>query len=65
MMLATSVYFADKISRSNDLYGAMGVAIAVLLWLYLLTWGWVAAQFLNAGIAGVTRTSPSELNANA
>ena len=65
MMLATSVYFADKISRANDLYGAMGVAIVVLLWLYLLAWGWVAAQFLNAGIAGVTRTTPSELDANA
>ena len=55
MVLATGVYFADRISRANDLYGALGIAIVVLLWLYLLTWGWVAAQFLNAGIAGVTR----------
>jgi len=57
MVVATGVFFADKISRANDLYGALGVAIVVLLWLYLLAWGWVAAQFLNAGIAGVTRTS--------
>ena len=57
MVVATGLYFADKISRANDLYGALGVAIVVLLWLYLLAWGWVAAQFLNAGIAGVTRTS--------
>jgi len=57
LVLATGVYFADKISRANNLYGALGVAIVMLLWLYLLAWGWVAAQFLNAGIAGVTRTS--------
>ncbi len=60
MVLATSIYFADKISRANDLYGALGVAIVVLLWLYVLAWGWVAAQFLNAGIAGVTRIAPRE-----
>jgi uncharacterized BrkB/YihY/UPF0761 family membrane protein len=53
LVLATGVYFADKISRANDLYGALGIAIVILLWLYLLAWGWVAAQFLNAGIAGV------------
>ena len=57
MVLATGVYFADRISRANDLYGALGIAIVVLLWLYLLAWGWVAAQFLNAGIAGVTRVA--------
>jgi len=57
MVLATGVYFADKISRANDLYGALGIAIVILLWLYLLAWGWVAAQFLNAGIAGVTTAS--------
>ena len=59
MVLATGVYFADRISRANDLYGALGIAIVVLLWLYLLAWGWVAAQFLNAGIAGVTRAAPT------
>jgi len=53
MMFATAVYFADKIDRADDLYGAMGIAIVCLLWLYLLAWGWVAAQFLNAGMAGV------------
>lgn len=59
LVLATGVYFADRISRANDLYGALGIAIVVLLWLYLLAWGWVAAQFLNAGIAGVTRVAPT------
>ena len=65
MVLATSVYFADKISRANDLYGALGIAIVSLLWLYLLAWGWVAAQFLNAGIAGVTGAVPADLDGNA
>ena len=59
MVFATGAYFADKISRANDLYGALGIAIVVLLWLYVLAWGWVAAQFLNAGIAGVTRGPPT------
>ena len=58
LVLATGVYFADRISRANDLYGALGIAIVVLLWLYLLAWGWVAAQFLNAGIAGVAPVAP-------
>lgn len=65
MVLATGVYFADKIARANDLYGALGVAIVALLWLYLLAWGWVAAQFLNAGIAGVTRRAPVDLDEEA
>jgi uncharacterized BrkB/YihY/UPF0761 family membrane protein len=65
MVLATGIYFADKIGRANDLYGSLGVAIVMLLWLYLLAWGWVAAQFLNAGIAGVTGAAPVELDANA
>jgi uncharacterized BrkB/YihY/UPF0761 family membrane protein len=59
LVLATGVYFADKISRANDLYGALGIAIVILLWLYLLAWGWVAAQFLNAGIAGVRTAGPA------
>ena len=62
LVLATGVYFADRISRANDLYGALGIAIVVLLWLYLLAWGWVAAQFLNAGIAGVTRVAFTEFD---
>ena len=62
MALATGLYFADRISRANDLYGALGIAIVVLLWLYLLAWGWVAAQFLNAGIAGITRVAFTEFD---
>ena len=53
MALATRVYFAGKVDRVDDLYGSLGIAIVILLWLYLLAWGWIAATFINAGLAGV------------
>ena len=53
MVLASDLYFADHLARMDDLYGSLGIAIVMLLWLYLLSWGWVAAMFVNAGLAGV------------
>jgi membrane protein len=54
MLIASGVYFTGKLDRVDDLYGSLGIAIVVLLWLYILAWGWIAATFINAGIAGVT-----------
>lgn len=53
MVLASDLYFADHLARVDDLYGSLGIAIVMLLWLYLLSWGWVAAMFVNAGLAGI------------
>jgi hypothetical protein len=50
--LATVHYFADKIDRVDDLYGSIGIAIVMLLFLFLLARTLVVAQFLNAGLAG-------------
>jgi uncharacterized BrkB/YihY/UPF0761 family membrane protein len=60
MIAATDLYFAGKLDRASDLYGALGIAIVMLLWLYLVAWGWVAGQFLNAGFAGIRDTEPVE-----
>jgi membrane protein len=54
MTIASKVYFADKLDRVDDLYGSLGIAIVVLLWLYALGWGWIAGTFINAGFQGVT-----------
>jgi uncharacterized BrkB/YihY/UPF0761 family membrane protein len=51
--LASAVYFAARTDDVDDLYGAMGVAIAVQLWLYVIARLWVGSQFLNATFAGV------------
>jgi uncharacterized BrkB/YihY/UPF0761 family membrane protein len=58
MGVATRVYFADKLDRVDDLYGSLGIAIVMLLWLYLFAWGWIAATFINAGLAGVRGEGP-------
>lgn len=54
MTIASKVYFADKLDRVDDLYGSLGIAIVVLLWLYVVGWGWIAGTFINAGLQGVT-----------
>jgi membrane protein len=58
MAIASTVYFAGKLDRVDDLYGSLGIAIVVLVWLYVLAWGWIAATFINAGIAGVSDERP-------
>jgi uncharacterized BrkB/YihY/UPF0761 family membrane protein len=37
----------------SDLYGAFGLAIVILLWLYIVSRVFVGGMFLNATIAGV------------
>ena len=48
--LAVVLYLAPKIGRSSELYGALGAATVILLWLYLLARLIVAAAFLNAAL---------------
>ncbi|HTG48299.1 MAG TPA: YhjD/YihY/BrkB family envelope integrity protein [Actinomycetota bacterium] len=54
LSLATVVYFVPKIGRIDDLYGALGIATVILLWLYVIARVFVGAQFLNATFAGVS-----------
>lgn len=54
LSLATAIYFVPKLGRIEDLYGALGFAIVILLWLYVIARVYVGAQFLNATFAGVS-----------
>lgn len=46
--LGVSTYFAYRLEHSNDLYGALGLAVVMMLFLFLVARLFVAAQFLNA-----------------
>jgi uncharacterized BrkB/YihY/UPF0761 family membrane protein len=46
--LAASTYFAVRLDRTSDLYGAMGIAIVMMLYLFVLARLFVASQFLNS-----------------
>jgi uncharacterized BrkB/YihY/UPF0761 family membrane protein len=46
--LAAATYFAYRLDHSGDLYGAIGIAIVMMLYLFVLARVFVAAQFLNA-----------------
>jgi uncharacterized BrkB/YihY/UPF0761 family membrane protein len=48
MHLFVVVYLAPKLTRSSELYGALGGATVVLLWLYVTARLLVSAAFLNA-----------------
>jgi membrane protein len=48
--LAVVLYLAPKIGRSSELYGALGAATVILLWLYLIARLIVASAFLNAAL---------------
>jgi uncharacterized BrkB/YihY/UPF0761 family membrane protein len=48
--LVTVLYLAHKAGELSAAYGALGTALVVLLWLYLLSRLIVAAAFLNATI---------------
>ncbi len=43
-----SVYLAPKLQRQPQLYGALGAATVILLWLYIIARLVVSAAFLNA-----------------
>ena len=46
--LAAATYFAYRLDHSGDLYGAIGIAIVMMLYLFVVARVFVAAQFLNA-----------------
>lgn len=46
--IVTTVYFADRLARADDLYGSIGIATVFLAWLFILARLIVAATFLNA-----------------
>jgi uncharacterized BrkB/YihY/UPF0761 family membrane protein len=60
LAVATDVYFAGRLGRVDDLYGGLGIAIVILLYLYLLARLFVWGQFLNARIGGVTLPARTE-----
>ena len=46
--LVVALYLAPRLGRSTQLYGALGAATVILLWLYLEARLFVGAAFLNA-----------------
>lgn len=50
MNVFSSVYLVGKAAHFSDLYGGLGVASVLLLWLYVTARLWVAAVVLNATI---------------
>jgi uncharacterized BrkB/YihY/UPF0761 family membrane protein len=44
LTLATVVYFAPKLGRVDDLYGGLGIAIVILLFLYLVARAFVGGR---------------------
>jgi uncharacterized BrkB/YihY/UPF0761 family membrane protein len=46
--LFVALYLAPRLGRSTELYGALGAATVILLWLYLEARLFVGAAFLNA-----------------
>jgi uncharacterized BrkB/YihY/UPF0761 family membrane protein len=61
--LATVLYFSHKAEQASASYGALGAALVLLLWLYLLGRLIVASAFLNAAVweqaSGGPPASPS------
>jgi uncharacterized BrkB/YihY/UPF0761 family membrane protein len=51
LRLVTSVYFVGRIERTGDLYGAIGVAAVLMVWLFVMGRLVVAAITLNAARA--------------
>jgi uncharacterized BrkB/YihY/UPF0761 family membrane protein len=53
MGIATSVYFGPELVEKQSLYGGLGMAIVILLFLFLCCRLFVWGQFLNARVGGV------------
>jgi uncharacterized BrkB/YihY/UPF0761 family membrane protein len=50
LQVATVYYFAPKLTRAPALYGSLGSAATLLLWLFLIARTAVASAFLNAAL---------------
>jgi uncharacterized BrkB/YihY/UPF0761 family membrane protein len=57
LTVGTALYFAPKLGRIDDLYGGLGLAIVILLFLYLVARAFVGGAFVNATFAGVSHAS--------
>jgi uncharacterized BrkB/YihY/UPF0761 family membrane protein len=62
--VAVVFYFAPKLERSSELYGALGLAAVILVWLYVVARLITGAAFLNAtlwerrhGVSGEDRVA--------
>lgn len=58
--LATAVYFAGRLDRVDDLYGALGVASVFLAWLFIIARLWVAGSSLNSSTYIASTMKPSD-----
>jgi uncharacterized BrkB/YihY/UPF0761 family membrane protein len=50
LYLVTIYYFAHRLATSGDLYGSLGVAGTLLLWLYVIARLFVASMFFDAAL---------------
>jgi len=50
VQVAVLFYFAPRLGRSEETYGALGVAATMLLWLYILSRLLTGGAFLNAAL---------------
>ena len=50
MHLVVALYLGPKLGRSSELYGSLGVATVILLWLYITARLLTASAFLNAAL---------------
>jgi uncharacterized BrkB/YihY/UPF0761 family membrane protein len=57
--LITSIYFAGRLDRIDDLYGALGIASVFLAWLFIIARLWVAGASLNAASHLASEPRPS------
>jgi uncharacterized BrkB/YihY/UPF0761 family membrane protein len=56
--VAVAFYFAPKLERSSELYGALGTATVLLVWLYVFGRLFTSATFLNATLWERRRERP-------
>ncbi|MGH2825400.1 MAG: YhjD/YihY/BrkB family envelope integrity protein [Actinomycetota bacterium] len=63
LRLATTLYFANKLERVDDLYGALGLAAVFMTYLYLLARLAVVSLMANAAMwrSGLSRLSIKDL----
>jgi membrane protein len=59
--LGTVLFVADRIERSSETYGSLGVAFTILFWLFVVSRVIVASAMLNAALAHGRRPTPKEV----
>ena len=59
------VYLAPRLGRSSELYGSLGAATVILLWLYIIARLFTFSAFLNAQLLDRRITAPAAPRAEA